>query len=94
MKGRWGSLAAFLLGIAIALPIGLMLAGDEASPTRAPAGAAAERRDYYSPRVVDDPYFVEQQRRNVSALEAHCEDTGQGCAEARAARRWLEEHGG
>lgn len=95
MKGRWSLVLAFLLGIAVALPAGVMLAGDDTDPDAARSRATtADRRDFYSPSFVDDPYFVEQQRRNVAALEAHCEDTGESCAEARAAQRWLEEHSG
>jgi hypothetical protein len=47
----------------------------------------------YSPKVLTDPYFLDRQRANVAVLEQHCRQTGELCAEARQARRWLEEHG-
>lgn len=75
--------AAFLAGIAIS--------GGSADPPRQPAGPAAPARQVYSPRVLDDPHFLDQQRRNVEALEESCRETGELCAEAEAARRWLRE---
>lgn len=83
--------AALLLGMALAFPLGMMVAGDrdEDAPTDRGSGETAQRRDIFSPKVLDDPYFVQQQRRNVAALEARCRDTGEMCAEARAARGWL-----
>lgn len=83
---------ALLVGMALAFPAGLMVAGqgDEDAP-RPRGDAAAERRNVFSPHVRDDPYFREQQRRNVEALEAHCRDSGALCAEAEQARRWIEQ---
>ena len=84
--------AAALLGAAIALPVGMMLGGDgstTAPPRTAPSTAAT--RAVYSPKVLSDPYFLDEQRKGVKALEAHCRETGEMCAEARAGRQWLDE---
>lgn len=85
--------AAVLLGAAIALPIGMMLGGDDdtkALPGHTPA--AAPFRAIYSPKVLSDPYFLAQQRKGAEALEQHCRRTGELCAEARQARHWLDQH--
>ena len=95
MRGKAivGAGLAALLGAAIAFPAGMMFAGSEASrePRREPAAGAA-MPNFYSPKVLDDPYFVEQQRRNVEALEQQCRESGKMCYEAREARRWLDGH--
>jgi hypothetical protein len=85
--------AALLIGAALAFPAGLWLAGEpervagpQAAPSRAPVGRAV-----YSPRIKDDPYFLDQQRKGIEALEAECRRTGEFCAEARQARRGLED---
>lgn len=87
--------AALLLGAALAFPAGLWLAGesDQAAGPRAAPSRAAVGRAIFSPRIKDDPYFVEQQRKGIEALEAECRRTGAFCPEARAARRRLEEQG-
>jgi hypothetical protein len=90
----WGKMAlALVLGVALALPAGFMLGrlGREAGSERsAPAGSAA-RREVFSPSIRRDPYFLEQQREGVAALERYCADTGKRCAVARAARQRLAE---
>lgn len=84
---------ALFVGMALAFPVGLMVAGGGGKADRpAPRNTTLpEHRDMFSPRVFDDPYVLEQQRRNVAALEAHCRDTGELCPEAGQARRWLDE---
>ena len=84
---------ALLIGAALAFPAGLWLAGEperaegpRAAPPRAEVG-----RVIYSPRIKDDPYFLDQQRKGIEALEAECRRTGDFCAEARQARRRLED---
>lgn len=95
MKGTgWARTGcALLLGVAIAFPAGLMLgrrgSSDEIEVRR--ARQTAERREVFSPRILSDPYFVDQQRRNVEMLEEVCRRTGQSCREAREARHWLEK---
>ena len=85
-------LGALLLGAALAFPAGMMIAGrDEVAGTPAQHSQGAAVRNVFSPRVRSDPYFLDQQRKNVEALELHCRETGESCAEARAARRWLED---
>jgi hypothetical protein len=88
---RLGS--ALLLGAAIALPVGMMLGGGDA-PQQRPAPAAGEdpgMRQVFSPNVRDDPYVRARLREQVEALEAHCDSTGELCAEARAARAELDD---
>jgi hypothetical protein len=82
---------ALLLGAALAFPAGLWLAGGGEGADSLRVQALAERRDVFSPSVRDDPYVLDAQRANVAALEAHCRRTGEGCAEARQARAWLNE---
>jgi hypothetical protein len=60
--------------------------GDTASPVRGPAG-----RDVYSPRVIGDPYVIEQQRKVLEALEVSCRRFKRHCAEAEQARLRIEE---
>lgn len=85
--------AGLLIGAAIALPVGMRLGADDddrATPARhSPRGA--ERRAVFSPKVLSDPYFLEEQRAGVAALEAHCRKSGELRAEARAARERLAE---
>jgi hypothetical protein len=85
--------AALLVGAALAFPAGMMVAGSRSAPGHAvadhrPAGAG---RNMFSPSVRTDPYFLEQQRKGVDALERFCARTGESCAEARAARRRIDE---
>ena len=93
MSGRdWLKVGgALLLGIAVAFPAGLWVAGQR--ETERPAGARppAERRAMFSPDVRGDPHVQDQLRRQVEALEAHCERSGEMCAEARASRSRYEE---
>lgn len=83
---------ALALGAAVALPIGMMLGGDGANvPDRHPGPmASAPARAVYSPKVLSDPYFIEQQRLGVEALEKACRERGELCGEAREGRRWLD----
>ena len=78
-----------LIGMAVAFPAGLMLAGGGDDKPAGRAGSAT-MREVYSPEILDDPWFVEQQRANIEALERTCRETGEMCGEAREARRWLE----
>ena len=85
--------AALLIGAGLAFPFGLWVAGgaDGASETPARRAPAAVGRAMYSPSIRDDPYFLEQQRKGIEALEAECRRTGDFCAEARRARRRFED---
>lgn len=85
--------AALLLGAALAFPAGLWIAGreDGASEAPAPRPRAAMGREMYSPSIREDPYFLDQQRKGIEALEAECRRTGAFCAEARQGRRRLEQ---
>jgi len=83
---------ALALGVAVAFPAGMIFAGRGEPERRPQADSAepAERRQVFSPKVLEDPHFRAQQRRNVEALEQHCQETGELCAEAEGARAWLE----
>src|SRR5688572_7585311 len=83
--------AALLLGAALAFPVGLFVAGREETPGPLVRRPQAAIREVFSPNVRDDPYVAEQLNRQVETLEAHCRETGALCAEARGARRRLEE---
>jgi len=90
-------LGVFALGAAVAFPAGLLLGGGsrrDAPPARRPEGSGGALRQPYSPSLLDDPAFLEQQRRNAQALEQACRTTGDYCTQAKAMRRWLAEHEG
>lgn len=84
---------ALLVGVGIAFPLGFMLGGRDGSSQvqQSQTSQTATRREFYSPKILTDPYFFDQQRRNVEALEDVCRRTGQSCREAREARHWLEK---
>ena len=85
--------AALLIGAGLAFPVGVWIAGGADGASEAPARRprAAVGRAMYSPSIRDDPYVLEQQRKGIDALEAECRRTGDFCAEARQARRRLED---
>ena len=80
---------AFVLGVALALALGFLLGRTQraAPPPPAPVASAAMRQ-VFSPTVLGDPYFRQQQRKNADVLEKACRETRQFCVEAAAARRW------
>jgi hypothetical protein len=83
---------ALLLGAAVAFPAGMLFSGRQ-QQGQPPAGAPLEgaaARAVYSPALLRDPWFREQQRKNVKALESHCRRTGELCTEAGAARSSYE----
>jgi hypothetical protein len=83
---------ALLLGAAIAFPAGLFLGGSGGEQEgRSASRAGGEFRRVYSPSIYRDPYFLEQQRRNVDALEQSCRSTGQFCPEVRQVRQRLAD---
>jgi hypothetical protein len=90
---------AALIGASIAFPLGLALGGGEKAADRSPAvgtpdqadGAGAGARNAYSPRIVSDPYVIEQQRRVLRSLELSCRELGRHCAEAGQARLRIDE---
>jgi hypothetical protein len=98
MKGStaFGLGCAFLAGAALAFPAGVIIA-TRAAPERsrqAPAGPGRSGLiDPYSPQVTSDPYFVEQQRKGLEALERSCRTTGTYCREAAQLRRLLAASG-
>jgi hypothetical protein len=82
---------ALLLGAAIAFPAGMMVARRTEPTTMSVRPGPAAMREVFSPTIRDDPYFLDQQRQAIEALEAHCRRTGEMCAEARAAQRRFDE---
>lgn len=80
-----------LIAMVVAFLAGLAINRGPSGPARAPVGTAAPARQVYSPKVLTDPYFLEQQRRNAEVLERRCREKGELCAEAAALRRWLGE---
>ena len=81
--------AAFVAAILVS---GLWNHRQEFTPLPDERGAS-EGRDLYSPSIASDPAFRAQQRKNVEALEQHCQTTREMCAEARAARAAFERLG-
>lgn len=79
-----------LIGMAAAFVAGLILASGEVEERPVRSGGSATMRKVYSPKILDDPYFIEQQRTNIETLERVCRESGEMCAEARAARRSFE----
>ena len=84
---------ALVCGAALALPAGFVLGrlGSRAEPERPVGHGDATVRDVFSPSIRDDPWFLARQREGIEALERHCAQTGEACAEARAARVRLEQ---
>ena len=103
-KGRsrdwWGIGCAAVVGASLAFPAGLIIGGkgdlrsDQTNGARRHAPSSAQgpaARDVYSPRVIGDPYVIEQQRRVLKALEASCRGYNRHCVEAEQARLRIEE---
>lgn len=98
-RKKWSALGlAAFAGAAVAFPVGLLLGGRVA--IRQEDGPQAHRdnppvqanfRNFYSPKIHEDPYVQDQWRKVVEALEAQCRHTGERCTEAKAARRSLSE---
>ena len=94
---RLGCAAA--LGAIVAFPAGVLFSGREAVRSEAPGAETASGRPMrgtaarkpYSPYVLSDPYVLQQHREIVEALEMACRDSGENCAEAERARRYLAE---
>lgn len=86
---------AVFVGAGLAFPAGLMLAGrpDEPQSRAAPELVSETGRAIYSPKVLSDPYFMDQQRKGVEALDAHCRATGEMCDLARRARERVSDLG-
>ena len=61
--------AALLLGAALAFPAGIWVAGQRKTDDPPVRGPRAPLREVFSPNVRDDPYVVDQLRRQVEALE-------------------------
>ena len=88
-----------LLTAAVALPAGIWIARATMSvpanapdavsrPASRPTGAAG--RNPYSAEILNDPYVIDRQLAVVEAMERDCARFGNGCAEARAARAYID----
>lgn len=90
---------AILATAAVMFPAGLWVAGSLRSDpvpvairaTRAPAVPRAPMRNPYSATVRTDPHVLDAQRMVVEAMERACRTERAQCAEAAAARRYLED---
>ena len=90
---------AAVLGAIVAFPAGVVFSGrqsvqleaPDSKTTTAPARHKTEARKPYLPNVLSDPYVLQQHREIVEALEISCRQTGEGCVEAKQARRYLLE---
>ena len=98
-RKSWGALGcAAFLGAALAFPVGVIFGGRDAIRQNGGPAAHADNafvpahfRNFYSPKIHDDPYVQDQWRKVVEAIEAQCRRTGERCSEAKAARRSLSE---
>ena len=86
-------LLGVLILVAVAFAAGMLVSrsndndgADSRAGKESPFG-----RNPYSATIADDPSFRAAQRRNVETLEAHCNSTGELCAEAGAARRAFKD---
>ena len=87
---------AFVVGLAVAFMAGLLVASRAVTDYEARSRvnrAGGALFNPYSPNPMSDPYFIEQQRKNVEALERACRQTGQYCNEAAQMRQWLAQRG-
>ena len=87
---------AFVIGLAAAFLAGVTVARrtvseHEMRPRVNRANAA--QFTPFSPNPPHDPYFLDQERKNVEALERTCRKTGKYCHEAAQMRQWLAESG-
>ena len=87
---------AFMAGAALAFPAGLFTARrtvpehERGAPVRP---GHAELLNPYSPQITSDPYFIEQQRKSLEALERSCRASGTYCREAAQMRQLLADRG-
>lgn len=88
---------AAIVGALVAFPAGIMFAGrhvvrEKAGPPIRSDSQATKpiARNVYSPTVLNDPYVLDQHHKVVEALEAHCRNQSEHCAEAKQARQWID----
>jgi hypothetical protein len=89
---------AAIFGAAVAFPAGVILGGrnardqeDRPGAQRENAGVNLNFRKFYSPNIHNDPYVQGQWKKVVEELEEQCRNSGEHCAEAKAARNSLAE---
>lgn len=87
---------AFVIGLVGAFLAGVLVAGravtEGEARTHMNRGNAALFNPF-SPNPMSDPYFIEQERKNLKVLERACRQTRQYCSEAGQMRQWLAERG-
>ena len=83
----------------MALPAGIWIARTTMSaPANEPDGVSratsrptrAVGRNPYSAEILNDPYVIDRQLAVVEAMERDCARFGNGCAEARKARAYID----
>lgn len=87
-----------LLTATAALPAGIWIAratmsvpASPSEPTsRAVRPTQATGRNPYSAEILNDPYVIERQLAVVEAMERECARFGNGCADARKARAYID----
>lgn len=87
---------AFVIGLAVAFLAGVLVASRAVTEREARARlnrGNAVLFNPYSPNPMSDPYFIEQERKNVEALDRACRRTGHYCNEAAQMRQWLVSRG-
>lgn len=85
-----------LLTAAVAFPAGLWMAGStnpraDAPKALAPLRSGSAVRNPYSATIRNDPHVLDAQRAVVEAMERACDRERTQCAEAAAARRYLDD---
>ena len=65
--------------------------GGATAPSSTAPIPESDTREVYSASLRSDPYYLGEQKRNVELLELLCADSGDMCAEARAARLAYEK---
>lgn len=84
---------AFIGGLGV---MALIARHEEAPPSPSPSAlpglppSGATGRNPYSPKILSDPNFLRAQQEGIEALERACRESGKYCADARAARDWLD----
>lgn len=86
-----GALIAFPAGVLFSMRHSAQLETHDQRTTHAPVRSSTGGRKMYSPVVLNDPAVLQKHEEIVRALEISCSQTGQGCGEAKQARRYLDE---
>ncbi len=87
---------AFVISLAAAFLAGVMVArrtvAERETSPQVNAGNATLPNPF-SPQPTKDPYFINQERKNLEVLERTCRQTGKYCHEAAQMRQRLAQSG-